>query len=664
MKKILFAFIGAVLLLSVVSVWAGADQTFTSLDDAADYCREQAIGRASQLDYTLIVSMDDVEASGDLYDYYYYAQDYIRNKMLAHTGAGTEGDYLFWTVGETSGSASISVSGSQVSYNMHSTIGYYTTYAQESDLTSALQQIYRQLKLSEKSDYGKVIAITDWICDNVTYDYANLDNDGYNLKYTAYAAAINGTSVCQGYATLFYRMALDNDIDARVVTGTADGGDHAWNIVRLDGVYYLVDVTWADGTGRKDKYILCGTEDFGLDAGSHIADWPPELYTDYTISATAYPYSRAGGQMPEITSQPSDVMAQNGKKAEFSVGAAGAESYQWQASSDNGTTWKDSGAAGAKTPVLSVNVGTGTVKALYRCAVSNANGTVYSSSVRISLDDAKPIITAHPKNVSVKTGARASFGVSSLNASAYQWQASSDNGKTWKASGASSAKTATLNVNGTEATARALYRCMLTNANGTSYSGSVSLTLTDSKPIIRVQPANVSLKTGQAAVFTVNAVGASAYQWQASSDNGKTWKNSGASGAKSATLSVNATTATAKVLYRCRLTNNYGVTYSDSVSLKITDAKPIIKTQPSGKTAQAGQKVSFTVSAIGAASYQWQASPDGGKTWKNSGASGAKSATLSVNATTATAKVLYRCVLTNANGTTYSDSVRITMTAA
>ena len=31
------------------------------------------------------------------------------------------------------------------------------------------------------------------------------------------------------------------------VTGkTSEGGDHAWNIVRMDGQYYNVDVTWGD----------------------------------------------------------------------------------------------------------------------------------------------------------------------------------------------------------------------------------------------------------------------------------------------------------------------------------------------------------------------------------------------------------------------------------
>lgn len=43
---------------------------------------------------------------------------------------------------------------------------------------------------------------------------------------------INKTAVCQGYASLFYRLALDAGVDTRVISGEA-GGPHAWNIVKL-----------------------------------------------------------------------------------------------------------------------------------------------------------------------------------------------------------------------------------------------------------------------------------------------------------------------------------------------------------------------------------------------------------------------------------------------
>ncbi|MFR8181399.1 MAG: transglutaminase domain-containing protein [Dorea sp.] len=74
----------------------------------------------------------------------------------------------------------------------------------------------------------------------VSYDYTNLDDDTYIQKYTAYAALIDKTAVCQGYASLLYRMVLDAGVDARVISGDA-GGPHAWNIVRLNGKYYNLD---------------------------------------------------------------------------------------------------------------------------------------------------------------------------------------------------------------------------------------------------------------------------------------------------------------------------------------------------------------------------------------------------------------------------------------
>lgn len=59
---------------------------------------------------------------------------------------------------------------------------------------------------------------------NVKYDYENLDDTDYKLKYTAYAALLNGTAVCQGYANLLYRMALEAGIDARFISGLGNGG--------------------------------------------------------------------------------------------------------------------------------------------------------------------------------------------------------------------------------------------------------------------------------------------------------------------------------------------------------------------------------------------------------------------------------------------------------
>ena len=79
--------------------------------------------------------------------------------------------------------------------------------------------------------------------------------DDQNQCYSAYGAIINGKAVCQGYASLFYRMCREAGIPARIITGLGNGGAHAWNIVKLDGAYYNVDVTWDDTEDSNYNYF-------------------------------------------------------------------------------------------------------------------------------------------------------------------------------------------------------------------------------------------------------------------------------------------------------------------------------------------------------------------------------------------------------------------------
>ncbi|MFW2513993.1 transglutaminase domain-containing protein [Demequina sp. SO4-13] len=69
----------------------------------------------------------------------------------------------------------------------------------------------------------------------------------------AYGIFVFGTAVCNGYAQAFTAMAESAGLDAVMVTGSDSsgdtGGDHAWNKVRIDGRWLLVDTTWDDPVG-------------------------------------------------------------------------------------------------------------------------------------------------------------------------------------------------------------------------------------------------------------------------------------------------------------------------------------------------------------------------------------------------------------------------------
>ena len=65
------------------------------------------------------------------------------------------------------------------------------------------------------------------------------------MNQSAYSALVEGRSVCAGYARAFQYLMQQLGIPCYYCTGFA-GEDHAWNIIKLDGNYYNVDVTWDD----------------------------------------------------------------------------------------------------------------------------------------------------------------------------------------------------------------------------------------------------------------------------------------------------------------------------------------------------------------------------------------------------------------------------------
>lgn len=227
------------------------------------------------------------ESLGDLiWDMFYSALD--------HTGVPDEGDYLAWQYGGW-GVQEVTAyeSGGKYYMDVYYVVIYYNDAAQEAQMDTAVDNLLDQLDLDGLSDYEKVCGIYDYITNNIEYDYDHLYDPDYMLMYTAYAALVNGTAVCQGYANLFYRLALELGVDSRIVVGWA-GGPHAWNIVELDEMYYYLDSTW-DATyaqyGWDYEYFLRGSSNFQ----DHVPDTVESAFvSDYPISRTDYDPANPG----------------------------------------------------------------------------------------------------------------------------------------------------------------------------------------------------------------------------------------------------------------------------------------------------------------------------------------------------------------------------------
>ena len=274
-------------------------------------------------------------------------------------------------------------------------------------------------------------------------------------------------------------------------------------------------------------------------------------------------------EKPKITSQPKDATVALGASTTFKVTATGTGiKYQWQFRKAGTSTWYDwSGKTSASLPVTGSNTNNG---CQYRCVVSNSAGHVNSAAATLTVTgaSAKPTITTQPSNQSTTLSKSVSFKVAASGSGlSYQWQFSKDNGSSW--SSWSGKTSATLTVTASATNNGCLYRCVVKNSSGSVTSGSARLTVTNSKPVILVQPKAASVALGSSTTFKVVAWGSGlSYQWQFSKDGGTNWYDW--SGKTSASLPVTGSSTNNGCLYRCVVKNSYGSVTSSQVKLTVT----------------------------------------------------------------------------------------------
>lgn len=133
---------------------------------------------------------------------------------------------------------------------------------------------------SSWSDLEKALYVNDYLAANCKYD-STLQ------KYSAYNALVDKTAVCQGYALAYQELMNRLNIPCQVVSSKPL--DHAWNLVKIAGSWYHVDVTWNDPLedflGRaRHYYFMKSTNWFQTaETGRHIVNGQ----TQYVYSGNA-----------------------------------------------------------------------------------------------------------------------------------------------------------------------------------------------------------------------------------------------------------------------------------------------------------------------------------------------------------------------------------------
>uniref|UniRef100_UPI0040284256 transglutaminase domain-containing protein n=1 Tax=Agathobacter rectalis TaxID=39491 RepID=UPI0040284256 len=243
---------------------ASTGQYFSDYDSAVSYLRKQMVSRETEINLNFPESWFDSHKDGVYWDLLY---DAIK---CDESSTGQEGDALLY------GYAGCNVSYSTAGYIKY-TMSYHSNAEQEAKLTEAVAMAMTELQLNGLSEAKKITKIHDYICNHVDYEY----NSKEEQIYTAYGALCTGKAVCQGYAVLFYRLCKEAGLSVRIISGTGNGGPHAWNIVRIGSKYYNVDCTW-DGQDATtyNEFLLKSEADFRDHtreswpvAGSHCLDY-------------------------------------------------------------------------------------------------------------------------------------------------------------------------------------------------------------------------------------------------------------------------------------------------------------------------------------------------------------------------------------------------------
>jgi hypothetical protein len=490
--------------------------------------------------------------------------------------------------------------------------------------------------------------------DNVFFDVSNA-----NFTITAavagfsFGATTPATIACAGPTTATVNL-----------TTSSVGGFVTPIVLTSSNVPAGATVTFAPSTvvpGSATVVTLNNTQ--SLAAGTYnvtVTGTAGSIVQNATVTFTVSP-----GTAPTIDAGPGAAVVCAGSNATFSVSTSGAAvtSYQWQVSTNGGTSFTNiAGANAASYTATAVTAGMNNNQ--YRVIVSGQCGAATSSAAILTVQTA-PAITAQPQNAIDCVGNNATFTVTATGTGlTYQWQVSTDAGISYtNIASATNASYVFTNVQLVNNNNR--FRVIVSGTCPSPVTSNAATLQVGTGATINTQPVSVIACVGNNASFTVGATGSSlTYQWQVSTDAGVTYTN--ITGATAATYSITGLVATEN-------NNRYRVNVFSCTPTPITSAAATltvntlaaITTQPTAVVLCEGSTATYTVAAVGTgAAYQWQVSTTGcAGTFAN--IAGATTNTLTLANTTASQNgYAYRVVVTGTCNTVTSSCATLTVNTA
>ena len=219
------------------------------------------------------------------------------------------------------------------SYNDETVRAMTPTYILEGDeLTAAREEFDNAISEflgyvnSSMDDYKKELILHDKLASHVVYVEEEHAHD-------AYGALVEGKAVCEGYAKALQCLLHKAGIQSLLSLGSSINPStnlpegHAWNIVRTNGNYYNVDLTWNDQSSTL------------FHAYFNVSD--SVITKDHTVTVPKFPlpecnstddnyFTREGGLITEYDVQSiADILKQNALIADVCIPNGATPFAEW-----------------------------------------------------------------------------------------------------------------------------------------------------------------------------------------------------------------------------------------------------------------------------------------------------------------------------------------------
>lgn len=275
MKKLMCMFIAAMLIaFSTLSVGAANQVQISKIQDKEDFLTVSYAYADTAAEQKIVDGIKNYSSSISLSEFN-IPKDQMNELIVGLSN--NYGELFYFDVGSSSYSSNVSTK-TVVSFSP----GYKYT---KEEVPALINEFNTNAKLvldvtkGLSNDTDKALAVSSKLCEICTYDlYAE-------NAHNAYGCLVDKHAVCQGYAIAYEYLMKQIGIDCEYVRGTSQDQGHAWNILKIDGKYYHVDVTWSDPYGNSlsnvsyDYYLLSDAEisnDHVIDVADHTC---PDSYT-------------------------------------------------------------------------------------------------------------------------------------------------------------------------------------------------------------------------------------------------------------------------------------------------------------------------------------------------------------------------------------------------